>query len=77
MEVILYGTEFCSLCDQARALSVPVCQRLRRPLREIDVSEDADLEERYAERVPVLVRTDSGAELQWPFKNAELYRFLL
>lgn len=77
MQVILYGTEFCSLCDQARGLVVPVCQRLRCPLTEIDVADDPLLEERYAERVPVLVRTDNGRELQWPFKNEDLYRFLV
>lgn len=77
MEVILYGTEFCSLCDQARALAVPVCHRLRRPLTEIDVADDPSLEARYAERVPVLVRTDNGRELQWPFENEDLYRFLV
>lgn len=77
MEVILYGTEFCSLCDEARALAAPVCRRLRRPLREVDVADDARLEEQYAERVPVLVRTDTGRELQWPFENEDLYRFLV
>lgn len=77
MEVILYGTEFCSLCDQARAVAVPVCRRLRHPLREVDVAEDPGLEARYAEHVPVLVRTDTGRELPWPFKNEDLYRFLV
>lgn len=69
---ILYGTEFCHLCDEAKAI-------LRVAGIEadyIDIAEDGDLLEKYGMRIPVLQRSDTGAELGWPFDVAAVSRFL-
>ena len=76
-EVTLLGSEGCRLCDEAEALARPVCRRAGQSLRCRDILEDPELERRYASRIPVLRRPDTGAELDWPFDRAALYRFLL
>jgi len=40
------------------------------------VDDDAQLEARYGERVPVLRDEDSGEEIGWPFDAAAVTRFL-
>ena len=40
------------------------------------VEDDANMEQRYGWRIPVLQRTDTGAELDWPFDTWKLKRFL-
>ena len=37
-----------------------------------DISADEALLEKYGERIPVVRRTDNGAELDWPFDEAAL-----
>lgn len=72
MPLHFYRRENCSLCVLALAL-----------LSEAQVSaevffleDDAELEQRYGWRIPVLRRMDTGAELDWPFDAWKLRRFL-
>lgn len=69
----LYRREDCPLCDHAE-----------EALRGAGVETYATVEigwsgadaERYGERVPVLVRADTGAELAWPFDPWTVRRFV-
>lgn len=72
MDIRLYGTSHCHLCDEAKAI-----------LREsgiaadyADIAEDDELLEKYGTRIPVLQRMNTGAELSWPFDAAAVARFL-
>lgn len=69
---VLYMTEACHLCEQARQLVVEVTGR---PAREVDIVDDDRLMDRYGVRIPVL-QTIDGRELGWPFDAAELRVFL-
>lgn len=71
-ELRLYGTSHCHLCEQAEAL----LRQLGCDARHIDIVEDDALLERYGVRIPVLLRTDTGAELGWPFDAAAIRDFL-
>lgn len=72
MQLELYGTACCHLCDEAESvlLSVGVAAFC------FDISEDDVLLEKYGMRIPVLRRVDSGAELGWPFDSAAVMRFI-
>jgi hypothetical protein len=70
--VILYGTEFCHLCDEAEAVLLGVGIGADF----IDIAEDDALLEKYGTRIPVLQRMDTGAELGWPFDGTTVSRFL-
>jgi glutaredoxin-related protein len=68
----LYGTEFCHLCEEAKA----IISAMGIETDYIDIAEDDELSEKYGMRIPVLQRMDTGAELGWPFDAACVLRFL-
>ncbi len=72
MEILLYGTKGCHLCDAACVM----LEQSGMHAEYIDIAHDDALLARYGMRIPVLERTDSGAELGWPFDQAEMMRFL-
>lgn len=65
LNLTLYTTEGCHLCNQALALLEPWLEEGLR-LASVDIAEDELLMARYAERIPV-VASPCGAELGWPF----------
>lgn len=72
MKLLLYGTRFCHLCEQAEAL----LHAAGVTAEYIDIAEDNVLLEKYRLRIPVLLRNDNGAELDWPFDAQALQRFI-
>ncbi|MCX7192081.1 MAG: glutaredoxin family protein [Proteobacteria bacterium] len=72
MQIELYGTACCHLCDEAKA----VLHRAGVMASYIDIADDDGLLEKYGIRIPVLRRVGSGAELGWPFDQAAVTRFL-
>lgn len=72
MNLVLYGTSCCHLCEQAEQM----LHQAGVVAEPVDIAEDDDLLERYGVRIPVLRRGDSGAELGWPFDAASVIRFL-
>ena len=72
MDIELYGTACCHLCDQAEA----ILREMGMAADHIDIAEDDELIEKYGIRIPVLKRADTGAELGWPFDAAAVSRFL-
>ncbi|KXS33577.1 MAG: putative Long-chain fatty acid transport protein [Candidatus Gallionella acididurans] len=68
MKLLLYGTRYCHLCEQAGA----VLHAAGLTTEYIDIAEDEALLEKYGMRIPVVRRADSGAELDWPFDEAAL-----
>lgn len=74
-ECQLFGTLGCHLCEQAEAMLMPwVEQGLLVEL--IDIAEHLEWLDDYQLRIPVLRRVDTGAELDWPFEDAQLISFL-
>lgn len=69
--LILYGTTACHLCELAAAL----LSAAGVSFEEVDVSQSDQLFERYGLTIPVL-RRDDGQELNWPFDEEALARFL-
>ena len=72
MDIKLYGTAFCHLCDEAKS----VLQEIGIEADIIDIADDDDLLEKYGVRIPVLKRLDTEAELGWPFDVAAVVAFL-
>lgn len=73
MQLKLYGTEFCHLCDEAEA----VLREVGIEAEYVDIAENDELLGKYGTRIPVLKRMDTGAELGWPFDAAAVSRFLV
>lgn len=73
MRLTLFQRDDCRLCDQA----IEVLARARAPeFSSVFIDDDAELEARYGERVPVLREDASGCELSWPFDAASVAVFL-
>jgi glutaredoxin len=73
LPLILYQRDDCHLCD----LALEVLASARAPeFESVFIDDDAELEERYGMRVPVLRDDGTGRELDWPF-DGETLRFFL
>lgn len=73
MPLTLYQRDDCHLCD----LALAELARAKAPeFDSVFVDDDAELEARYGDRVPVLRDAVTGAELAWPFDAADIARFL-
>jgi hypothetical protein len=68
----LYRSEYCHLCEAADAVLVQAGVSAAG----VDIGDSDTLIEQYGTRIPVLRRTDNGAELGWPFDLARLLAFL-
>lgn len=75
LQLVLYSTDHCSLCDEALEMLLSMPELGGRSLSVVDVAEDAGLVARFAERLPVLEIRASGngrTELDWPFDRPAL-----
>ncbi len=72
MKLLLYGTTFCHLCEQAEAM----LHAAGVSADHVDIAEDDALLEKYGKRIPAVLREDNGKELSWPFDEAAVKRFI-
>jgi hypothetical protein len=75
-ECQLFGTLGCHLCEVAEAELMPLVEH-GLLVELVDIAESEAMTDAYALRIPVLRRTDTGAELDWPFDAAQVVLFLL
>ncbi len=73
--IILYGTEYCHLCEQAEELVRELPKQLYL-VEKVDISEDDQLMERYALRIPVVRVQNTTNDLGWPFDSLSLSEYL-
>jgi len=75
-ECQLFGTLGCHLCEFAGAEIMPLVEH-GLLVELVDIADSESLFEAYGLRIPVLRRVDTGAELDWPFDEAQVVTFLL
>lgn len=77
-EFVLYGTEGCHLCDEARDLLDLVLSSKGESIDYpyIDIAVDDQLMELYGESIPIIKATHSPAQIGWPFDSTTLINFL-
>jgi hypothetical protein len=76
MELIFFTTAQCHLCEVAEALLINTPLPEPIPVEAVDIAQSESLVNTYGERIPVLRRNDTGAELDWPFDQNQLLAFL-
>lgn len=74
-ECQLFGTLGCHLCEVAEAVLLPFVEH-GLLVELVDIVENEAWVDQYALRIPVLRRTDNGAELDWPFEAEQVVSFL-
>lgn len=77
MNIYLYSTVGCHLCEQAKAMLWPLLSQYQCRLQEIDIADDDLLIERYGIRIPVLAAKNQSIELNWPFTTEQVDNFLV
>lgn len=70
----LYSTSHCHLCELAHSLLMNISDDFS--LKVIDIAEHEMLLGEYSLRIPVLLRQDTQAELNWPFSAMDINEFL-
>lgn len=73
-QLILYSTAHCSLCEKALDLLLSLPNLAGTQLNVVDIANDDELMQQYAERIPVLRLGDR--ELNAPFDGAMVGRFI-
>ena len=76
VEIRLYGTPACHLCEAAHDLLALIANECDVDVTEVDISTDDALMTRYGIRIPVIQRTNDMAELGWPFDLDALRDFI-
>lgn len=69
----LYSRDDCCLCDEAVAI---LASAAAPDFHSVWIDDDAELEQRYGIRIPVLRDTRDGRELEWPFDADAVRRFV-
>ncbi len=69
MKVRYYTKDGCPLCDEGLAI---LCTFNGLDIEHIDIEQDEEAFAEYAWRIPVIVRSDNGMELGWPFDDADV-----
>jgi hypothetical protein len=70
----LFTTAHCHLCEFAYDLASQQCEGSE--LQCVEIIHDENLFNAYSLSIPVLQRTDTLAELSWPFDADGIKRFL-
>ncbi|MDA9090753.1 glutaredoxin family protein [Porticoccaceae bacterium] len=73
--LVIYTGPNCHLCGQAKAILYPLLSERGLTLVEVDIHTDAELQEKYGIRIPV-VALANGEEKGWPFTAAQIGRLL-
>jgi glutaredoxin len=76
LTLILYTTDGCHLCEEAKALLLAAATRCSVRIEEVDIADDDRLLQRYGVHIPVIARQDNGRELGWPFGLTDVVAFL-
>jgi glutaredoxin len=63
LTLILYTTDGCHLCEEAKALLLAAATRCSVRIEEVDIADDDRLLQRYGVHIPVIARQDNGREL--------------
>ncbi len=74
---ILYSTDCCHLCEQAKTMLIQAASDLPVQIDEQDIAFDKQLINDYGERIPVLKNQHTQAELAWVFTLEELRSWLI
>ncbi|NOQ94948.1 MAG: glutaredoxin family protein [Methylophaga sp.] len=71
MQITLYTTAGCHLCDLADAILLALSEQHHLDILYTEIGDDDDLVECYGIRIPV-IRFSDGTEIGWPFEQHDI-----
>jgi len=75
INLTLYGTSGCHLCDEAQVLLNTIKNQFLFTLEMVDIADDESLVKTYGIKIPVLIHSNKS-ELSWPFNENVLTAWL-
>ena len=75
-KLILYTTDACHLCEQAKTLIFSVIDGTALTLVEVDIAEDEVLLQKFGLHIPVLESADSQQRCYWPFDSEQVFKLV-
>ncbi|KAF3977799.1 MAG: glutaredoxin family protein [Methylococcales symbiont of Iophon sp. n. MRB-2018] len=75
LNLILFGTENCHLCEDAENILASYEQNLFK-IESIDIAVEEQWQEQYAVLIPVLYHPETKKQLGWPFSLAQVQAFI-
>lgn len=72
----LYSTSHCHLCEQAESLLVTLSKQYDIRWMLVEITDDAELLENYGIKIPVLKRLSDQSEIVWPFTIVDVEWFI-
>jgi len=75
MQVLLFTTAGCHLCEQAYQLLQTVAADTDLEIHQVEIGDDDQLVASYGVRIPVVQRKD-GHELNWPFDETDIRQLI-
>ncbi len=72
INLILYSTSHCHLCEQAEALLLKLALEHGVNFQSVEIADNANLYELYEIKIPVLKRVDTDVEICWPFNEDDI-----
>jgi Glutaredoxin-like domain (DUF836) len=72
--IYLYTTSACHLCELAEQLLASI--HPKQTVNLVDIANDDTLMLTYGVKIPVLHRSDTHTELNWPFSAEDIKKFL-
>lgn len=76
MQITLYTTQGCHLCDEAEHILAQVQPSIASlSIQYQEIGDDDELVARYGIRIPVIAKED-GEELGWPFDQIIVENFI-
>ncbi len=74
---MLFGTSGCHLCEQAEIIiNECVPSGVDLIIEYVDIAEQEQWQEQYAQRIPVLYHPETRQELGWPFDQVDVKGFI-
>jgi len=71
MQITLYTTAGCHLCDLADAILLALPEHYQVEIIHTEIGDSDELVERYGIRIPVVAFSD-GSEIGWPFEQSDV-----
>ncbi|KAF3982607.1 MAG: glutaredoxin family protein [Methylococcales symbiont of Hymedesmia sp. n. MRB-2018] len=75
LNLILFGTEGCHLCEDAENILAEYKQNLFK-IESIDIAVEEQWQKQYAVLIPVLYHPETKKQLGWPFSLVQVQAFI-
>jgi hypothetical protein len=75
-QLVFYTTSHCHLCEQAEVLLLSLKNQYELNWLTVEISNNDRLIKKYGLTIPVIKRSDTQTEINWPFTTNDIIKFI-